>query len=380
MIVSKLCRSMTGLGGIAILVTLLGCGLRESAVADPKEENRKQAADAIFEKRHQLDKLYLTERTRKRIIRSGKVSVPFVDQEAGELCWPALTCVNPQCPGKGQDGFPYLFVHSDPLIKVGSDGLPAYPQIPAGQDYAQMVADAGGFPDAACPACYEKFRRGKSETPEEKDRYAGYVVEYELRESADQRGELDRQALALHTTTTSQSVGTPTSSPAVEPSSSAPPSAAAGSEEEQRAAALASQITRPLLKGGVQPETAELLRKVLKTTQDPQVRVAIISGLGKARDPDSVPQFLDAMADDSPEIRKQAGAALERTCGFPHLFNPDASLAQRQEVITRYRTLWNTIVNTPGQPYIRMMKDPAFKEDRARQAMEQLKQYQSGPN
>ncbi|MCE9551974.1 MAG: HEAT repeat domain-containing protein [Planctomycetes bacterium] len=381
MMIDQVLKPIGCLVGIVLLNSLLGCGSQQSTNLSPKSKNSPPTSDAIFQQQRQLDKLYLTERTHKRVIRSGNVSVPFVDEDTGELCWPALVCVNPDCPGKGQDGAPSLFIHNDPLVKAGSDGVPVYPNIAPGQDYAQMVADAGGFPDAVCPACYEKFRRGKTETPEEKDRYAGFVTEHELRESAQQRGELERQTLALNIMRTNEGVlgDALITSPVNTTATPQPSTAEAGSEEEQRAVALAKQITRPLIKGGVQPETAELLRRVLKTSQDSQVRAAIIEGLGKARDPDSVPQFLDAMADDSPEMRKLAGTALERTCGFPRLFKPDAPLAERQEVIARYRKLWDSLLNTPGQPYIRMMKDPAFKEERGRRAMEKLKQYQGGP-
>ena len=50
---------------------------------------------------------------------------------------------------------------------------------------------------------------------------------------------------------------------------------------------------------------------MLKTSQDPQVRSAIIEGLGKARDPDSVPQFLDAMG--------SFNMAMGKNCEFCHV-------------------------------------------------------------
>lgn len=157
----------------------------------------------------------------------------------------------------------------------------------------------------------------------------------------------------------------------------APPRNSAAADapaSEQRAVELAQQITRTMLKGGVEPEDAALLRQVLKDSDDPQVRAAIVAGLAKARDPDSVPQLLDAMEDESLEMRKLAGNAVELTCGFPHLFQPDAPLDQRQAVIARYRNIWDDILKMPGQPYLRMMKEPGYKQDMGRRATAKLKE------
>lgn len=343
---------------IAILVVVPGCGGCGHASAPPPA-----ATDAIFHQRHQLDKMYLTQKTLKRVIRPGNVSAPFVDRETGELCWPALICTNPACPGQGQEGFPYLFIHSDPLISVSSQGEPVYPQVGAGQAYSSMVAAAGGFPDPTCPACYEKFRRGRTETPEEKDRYANYVREYELPEAAQRRADLDNGWKAPHTFISA-------------PEKSAAEQEDASPTKAQRAVELANQITRPMAKGGVEPETAALLRQVLKESDNPQVRAAIVAGLAKARDPDSVPQLLDAMEDASPEMRKLAGNAVERTCGFPQLFQADAPLEQRQAVIARYRKVWDDLLKVPGQPYIRMMKEPGYKQELGRRSMKKLKEIQ----
>lgn len=347
--------------GLAVLVVVPGCGGCRQEHSQPATT----AADT-FDQRHQLDKLYLTQKTLKRVIRPGNVSVPFVDKETREFCWPALVCTNPTCPGQGQDGFPYLFIHSDPLVTVGANGEPVYPQVGPGQDYSKMVASAGGFPNPTCPACYEKFRHGQTETPEETNRYANYVKEYELPESAQRREDLQ------HGWKSPPAVVSASQNSAAAPQDASP-------AEEQRAVELANQITRPMLKGGVEPETTALLRQALKGSDDPQVRAAIVAGLGRARDPDCVPQLLDAMADESLEMRKLAGTALERTCGFPRLFQADAPLAQRQEVIARYQKIWDALLNTPGQPYIRMMKETGYKEEMGRRAMEKLKQYQGGP-
>jgi hypothetical protein len=225
-----------------------------------------------------------------------------------------------------------------------------------------MVTAAGGFPDPTCPACYERFRRGRTETPEEKNRYVNYVQEYELPATTQRREELEQE---WKTFTALASV---------------PPNAAAADvpASEQRAVKLAQQITRPLLKGGIEPEEAALMRQVLKDSDNPQVRAAIVAGLAKARDPDSVPQLLSAMEDDSLEMRKLAGKAVELTCGFPHLFQPDAPLEERQAVIARYRKVWDDLLKAPGQPYIRMMKDARYKQDLGRRSTTKLKELIKG--
>lgn len=341
---------------VAVLVAVSGCG-------GASQENPPQpvtTTDAIFNQRHQAEKLYLTQKSFKKVIRPGSVSAPFVDPESSELCWPALMCINPACPGQGQDGFPYLFIHNDPLVTAGSQGQAVFPQVGAGQDYAQMVAAAGGFPDPTCPACYEKFRRDRAETPEETNRYANFVKEYDLAESSYRNEGLEHHEKSSLAVVSASQTGMPSHG-------DASPAA------EQRAVELANQISRPMLKGGIQPENAAFLRQVLQESENPQVRAAIIAGLAKARDPDSVPQLMTAMTDESQELRKLAGNAVEQTCGFPQLFQADAPLEQRQEIIAQYRKVWNDLLHVPGQPYIRMMKDPEFKKEMGRRAMEKLK-------
>lgn len=64
----------------------------------------------------------------------------FVD---GQLAYPALTCINPQCPAKGQgdDGDPFLFVREFKDVRQGPDGQIIWPENP------EITADP------VCPAC-----------------------------------------------------------------------------------------------------------------------------------------------------------------------------------------------------------------------------------
>jgi hypothetical protein len=346
---------------LAALVLAAGCG--GCAQKEP-QPTTTAVADEMFAQRHQLDRLYLTEKTFQKVIRPGNVSAPFVDEATGEFCWPALICLNPDCPGQGE--LPYLFIHSDPLVTLSANSEPVYPDVGPGQDYAQMVLDAGGFPDPTCPACYKAFRQGKSETAAEKSRYLSYVTEYELPESAQLRIALERSAK-------------PAPAPPAWEShfSGTAPGDASPEEKQQRAVELASQIKRPILRGGVAPETAKFLRQALAESEDPEARAAIIAGLAKARDADSMPQLLDAMEDESLEVRKIAGEAVERTCGFPRMFQADAPPQARHDVIARYRENWDQIVNAPDQHFYRLMTDPGYKADVSRRSMEKLKQLRA---
>jgi len=56
-----------------------------------------------------LNQLYLTEKSRQEVIAPARLMAPW-DEEAGERCFPALTCAKPDCPGEGRGERPYLFI------------------------------------------------------------------------------------------------------------------------------------------------------------------------------------------------------------------------------------------------------------------------------
>lgn len=149
---------------------------------------------------------------------------------------------------------------------------------------------------------------------------------------------------------------------------------AASSDQEQQAVAAASGIQGSLFDGAVDPATLELLRKTLAESQNPKVKAAIAAGLVKAKDPDSMPQLLDAMEDESLEVRTFAGEAVERIVGFGRGFVPDGPLEARQKKIATYRQFWDDALATPGQPFIRVLKNPEFRKELKRKAQEKFNQ------
>jgi len=69
-----------------------------------------------------------------------------VDPETRQLAWPALTCFNPHCLGRGRGDGPYLFCYPMPNYSLGPDG---------------KLQDSGiGSVDfsrpAVCPACGQR--------------------------------------------------------------------------------------------------------------------------------------------------------------------------------------------------------------------------------
>jgi hypothetical protein len=123
--------------------------------AKEKIEVDARTQDQIAVEEMQLNGVFLTERTKQRVI------APMNSQPThnGELCWPALTCKNPRCPGRGN---PYLFINPNP----GSD--------------------------VVCPACL-KIRNVDTESDEDRMRYRGYVETYMLPETLRRMKELNRE-------------------------------------------------------------------------------------------------------------------------------------------------------------------------------------------
>jgi hypothetical protein len=64
----------------------------------------------------------------------------FVD---GQLAYPAMTCINPDCPaqGKGDNGLPFLFIREFKEVRQGADGEIIWPENP----------EVTAVP--VCPAC-----------------------------------------------------------------------------------------------------------------------------------------------------------------------------------------------------------------------------------
>jgi uncharacterized protein YgiM (DUF1202 family) len=111
-----------------------------------------------------LNILYLTEKSNKEVIAPFITVEELRDPETGEKCWPALMCVNPDCPakGKGRDGGPFVFIHPHPGTEI------------------------------VCPEC-AKTRNPATETPEQRYQYRSWVRQYELPETKARIKELDAE-------------------------------------------------------------------------------------------------------------------------------------------------------------------------------------------
>ena len=143
------------------------------------------------------------------------------------------------------------------------------------------------------------------------------------------------------------------------------------STPEREAVDLAWRVNGTVAGGNVDPADLTAMRQVLVESQTPEVRAAVAAGLGKAMDPDSMPELLDAMEDESPLVRKAAGDAVERMVGLGHAFNADGPIEERQKVIARYRGFWD---EARHDTYYEILKTPGKKEELKRQAEELIKQ------
>lgn len=96
--------------------------------------------------------------------------------------WPAKVCRNPNCPGRGSGGEPFLFVSPDPGYYI-RDGKIEYDAKKASQRRETL---------GECPQCL-KIRNFQSESDAEKKKYAAWVERYEMPEVAQQREKLEQQ-------------------------------------------------------------------------------------------------------------------------------------------------------------------------------------------
>jgi hypothetical protein len=104
--------------------------------------------------------------------------------------------------------------------------------------------------------------------------------------------------------------------------------------EREIAAVRLSQQGRPAI--------AQLL-KLLKSSNQAEVQVACIRGLGQAKCYNAIPILLRLMDDKSPMVRAQAGEATQTLLRVDYGFRADASEQDRRKVIARLRGWWATI-------------------------------------
>ncbi len=130
----------------------------------------------IREEQAALPMLFLTEKTMQEVLVPGNTP-PFVHKESDEICYPALTCMNPDCPAERQGDRPPLFILFDPLRSVDANGEIAYADVPNGRDSGEYIQSLGGYLEPTCPACI-KTRDVANETAEQKQQYLKWVVTY----------------------------------------------------------------------------------------------------------------------------------------------------------------------------------------------------------
>ncbi len=108
--------------------------------------------------------------------------------------------------------------------------------------------------------------------------------------------------------------------------------------EQEAAAAELAQLGEP---------ARDQLRHVLAESRSPGVRAAVIQGLGKLWDYESMPSLLDAMEDPSAVVRGRAAVVVERMmsvdCGFRAADPPEA----RAKVVEELREQWENFRTSP---------------------------------
>jgi hypothetical protein len=105
-------------------------------------------------------------------------------------------------------------------------------------------------------------------------------------------------------------------------------------------------------------ESVELLRSVLLESRTPEVRAAVVQGLGHQRDVDSLSHLIDAMEDPSPLVRGRAGVAVMLIVGLEVPFSADDPPEERQKAVAFYRDFWR-VAQAPGAKFIEYTRDPA---------------------
>lgn len=112
---------------------------------------------------------------------------------------------------------------------------------------------------------------------------------------------------------------------------------------------------------------AALVYRLLRESDDPQVRAAAAQGLGRLKHIDAIPDLIAALESDSSWLAGRAGAALQQITGLDAGFRPDAPSAQRAAAAERYRAFWADI-HKPDSKFIEYMNDPQKADESARNA------------
>ena len=115
------------------------------------------------------------------------------------------------------------------------------------------------------------------------------------------------------------------------------------------------------------PVAVEPLREVLREGADDKVRAAAAEGLGKAMDVDSFPLLLDALEDDSLEVRRAADHAIEAIAGRDYFYEADDPPEKRAQAILAIREFWQAAQQS-GSKFIEYRRHPEKLEQAKREA------------
>ena len=171
------------------LFLLVACGGKDLG---PEPRTR----DEIFRELANLPVLYISKSGKRVEAPGGQGS--FVDKASGEICWLAMECAYPNCPGRVVSGMPYIFIMTDPGVFVNSKG-----EIDYSAEKTKAAIDKaarGGF--FGCEKCIplrqkQMLQSGLgAETKADIERYASYVVPHVLPETKKRFAELEAEMVA----------------------------------------------------------------------------------------------------------------------------------------------------------------------------------------
>ncbi|MGB6043676.1 MAG: hypothetical protein WBF93_11015 [Pirellulales bacterium] len=99
---------------------------------------KPRAIDAIGNEQSTLNRLYMTEKTQRRIIAPTNLG-RFVDEVTGENAWPVYECRNPDCPSRSLEEESYLFIFTDRgMMRICPECVTAFDL--ASKPHEQLIA------------------------------------------------------------------------------------------------------------------------------------------------------------------------------------------------------------------------------------------------
>jgi HEAT repeat protein len=88
------------------------------------------------------------------------------------------------------------------------------------------------------------------------------------------------------------------------------------------------------------PAVPNIVLKAFLAEKAPETRAAAANALGKFQHWDAMEGLVEALEDESVEVRSSAGMAIRSILGLDYGFRAKAPLSQRQEAIARIRNGW----------------------------------------